>query len=170
MLKTIILVRHGETEKDKTNPERNLTARGVAQMISSAKKLKPIIKGINTVLITTNTLRAQRSAQIISEELNIPVVAIFNDLRVENLDQLGEIPDKELFEKYFQQKNLPKSIPTPKEMAKRFIKAVQSQNSEVVIVVGHGIALECYDFYQKQFKSSLPNLFELDYGNFIVLD
>ncbi len=170
MLKTIILVRHGETEKDKTNPERSLTARGVTQMVSCAKKLEPIINRKNAVIITTNTLRAQRSAQIISKELKIPVVAIFNDLRVENLDLLGEVPNKQLFEKYFEQKGLPKSIPTPKEMAERFMKAVQSQNpSEVVIVVGHGLALESFAYYQERLKSSLANLSELDYSEFIVL-
>ncbi len=174
MLNTIILIRHGETEANKENPSRGLTSRGRKQVIKTAIAIQKSIVG-PCKIISTSTQRARESSRVISERLNIPIAAEFENLRVENIQEIGTKRNyKDLTALYFHlfsESKLPKIIPTPLEMAKRFLLAISSlvENPFTIIVVGHSAALESFANYQTKYLPTQKIKGELKYGQFVIL-
>lgn len=168
---TIILVRHGESEKDKTNLLRKLTTRGKNQILKTADKIKPLAKKGESEIITTTTPRAVESAKIISSNLAIPIKRNFGNLRVENIDKLGNSKDElsfVYFEK-FRKGKLPQTIPSPNKVVKRFFAAINKTCSKILVIVGHSGALETFTVFQERFIPDRKISKELRYGEFIVL-
>src|SRR3989338_7124599 len=67
-IQKILLIRHGETEKDKSNPSRGLTEKGISQIRLVSKVIRPFISS-NTQILSSDTNRAKQTAQIIGETL-----------------------------------------------------------------------------------------------------
>lgn len=172
MINKIILIRHGESEKDKTNPNRNITTKGIKQIRLSSIKIKRVIKNENSLIICSNTLRTKNSGQIISEKLGLDLVVSKSNLRVQNI-QLLERKKRVLLLDYFesfQKGTLPKSIPSPIKVANRFLMLVKKYSKyESLIIVGNSGGLESFITYQKKFIPDSPFKRELKYGEFVVL-
>lgn len=175
MIKKIILIRHGESERDKTNPDRKITPRGIRQIQKAAYDIIPVVNGKKCEIISTATVRTVQSAKIISEKLGIPYSKTSPNLRVENINVLEKKYPKEkditfLYFKIFEKGVLPQEIPSPKIVVKRFFKAFKGlADNEIAIVVGHSGALESFALYQDLFLSKTKLKRELKYGEFIVL-
>lgn len=174
MIKTIILTRHGETEKNKDDPERKLTSSGKRQMKVAAGLIKPLVQGKEMVIVSTQTDRARSSSNIVSKEIGCKII-YSNNLRVENIKLLQNPKDKnknltQLYFQNFDAGKLPASIPPPTEIVKRFQEIISNnQQLNILIFVGHSGALESFINYQTIFKSNIKLERELNYGEVVVL-
>lgn len=170
MITQVVIIRHGQSEKDKRNPNRGITEVGKSQIKSAAQALKVLAKGKRVVLIASNTPRAQQSAGILSKALTADILT-FPKLRVENLDLLSEDPDKlfNLYFKSFEEGELPKAVLSPKEMAGEFLNIIGGiKGYDMGIIVGHSVALEAFANYQQIFLPG-EKVDELGYGEFFIL-
>lgn len=167
----IILIRHGESEKDKENPLRQLTENGKRQIAEAGAVLKKLIGTGSAEIIASTTPRAVQSASLLSKILNIRFEKKFSNLRIENIEQVSKDRDNLTF-KYseaFKKKTLPFKVPSPRAMVRRFLDAVATSDSDTVIIVGHSGALEAFANYQQIFLPEKKLEGELKYGEFIVL-
>ncbi len=174
-LQKIILIRHGESEKDKNKPLRGITPRGKYQMEKTAKNIHSLVRSKSCEIISTKTIRTKQSAEILSGVIQVPFQISGNNLRVENIKSLSiNINSKKdltfhYFDKY-RKALLPAKIPPPTTIAKRFLRVVKKfKKAEVLIIVGHSGALEAFALYQDVFKPQKQIQKELNYGEFIVL-
>lgn len=175
MVKQVIIIRHGETEKDKSNPERDLTPNGKQQIIKTSKEIRKFIQGSKIALITTNFKRSIHSGEIIKKELAINEKTIrYNDLIVENINSLNPEMNLDLTFSYFKSSNdgmLPSNIPTPQVVAQRFLDLIAATvGPELLIIVSHSGAIESFINYQNQYISNKRIKKELKYGEFVVLE
>ncbi len=167
----IILIRHGESEKDKNNPLRGLTEKGKKQIAETGVVLKKLAANQSVEIISSTTPRAVQTAEILAKALEAPFTKRFCNLRVENIEQISN--DREnLTARYFEafaKKILPSKVPSPRAMVRRFLDAVDVSSAEIVIIAGHSGALEAFANYQTIFTSEKKLERELKYGEFIVL-
>lgn len=175
MVKTIILIRHGESEKDKNNPKRGLTSNGISQIKNTAKKLVSLIENKSCLIITTKTKRTRRSAAILSKILKIKVKQTQIGLRVDNFDVIeAKYPKTKnqtfMYFNDYDTNQLESSVPAPNVIANRFLKIAGKLEQDLIIFVGHGAALESFVKYQSVFISNKILEKELEYGEFIVLE
>lgn len=175
MPKTIIVIRHGESESDKNNPYRRLTPVGKSQIAESAKKIKELMGNSGGQIVTTQTTRTIQTATILSKILEFPVKETRINLRVENFGIIEERypKSKNLTFKYFEDfKNgkLDPTIPAPTQIAGNFLKVIGKFENELIIIVSHGAALESFVLYQSTYKTNKVVNNELNYGEFIVLN
>lgn len=175
MLKTVILIRHGESEQKKDDPERKITPKGKRQIEDVIGGIEPLVKNKKCEIISTPTPRTVESAKIISVKLNLPFRKTFPKLRVENIKKItSKKQSSELTFAYFEKAEkgrLPNEVPAPTEIVNRFSQAISKvSKNEVLIVVGHSGALETFVNYQKLFKARKKLRKELSYGEFIVLE
>lgn len=176
MLKNIILVRHGETEKNKNNPNRKLTKKGVQQMKETANKVNLLVKNSNSIILCSSTKRAIESAKILSKILEVPYRHEKTSLRVENIKILEEKYQQKtnvtfLYFKCFENAELPEEISSPVVVAQRFLKVVKKVKiKNQIIIVGHGSALETFALFQNEFIPNKRIRKELKYGEFVVLE
>lgn len=173
MVKNIVLIRHGESEKDKTNPQRGLTSRGKNQIKNASEKIKKIISG-SSKIVSTATVRTEQTAQIISGILGVNFETTSINLRVDNFDlieeEFGKVSD--IVFKYFgkfENGKMDSRITSPVEILNRFNKLIKKFKCENLIIVGHSAALECFIEYQDRFIANTNFKKELEYGEFIVL-
>lgn len=176
MLKNIILIRHGQSQKDKSNSQRKLTSVGVEQILNTAKRICHHSPQINDSLeiFTSNTTRTIMSADILAKYFMIDEVKTNTNVRVENIDLLETMTDEDITARYFnlfEDSQLPKTITPPTIIAAMFIETVSGvkQNTENLIIVGHGSALEAFAYYQDVFKPPVPFSKELRYGDWLWL-
>lgn len=171
MIRKIILIRHGETEKSKTNPNRELTRKGKSQIRKSSREISSLLALSETVILSNQIARAIQSAQILSVKLGLPLLLAKENLRIENIRTLRR---KNLLGAYisaFNKNKLPPTIPTPTGIVNRFMKEIgKVQSAKNIILVGHGGALEIFAMFQEQFRTNSDNAKELGYGEFIVLE
>lgn len=176
MIKIIILIRHGEPERDKSNPERKLTPMGQKQIKRAGERILSLVKNRKCIILTTPTVRTIQSAEIISKILKVPYQKARADLRVENINKIeksaeGKVDITFLYLKIFKERKLPKKIPSPKTIARRFFEQLKKiKNKDIVIIVGHSGALESFALNQKVYKPSKEITKELAYGEFVVLE
>ncbi len=174
MLETIVLIRHGESQKDKSNPDRKLTIKGRKQVASAAKAIASIADNGKIKIICTNTTRTTESAQIFSKIMKLNFETIQVNLRVKNIEKLKTGNTEDLTFKYFKmfdKNNLPEEVTSPILLARRFLRITLRFNNfyKTLILVGHAGGLESIANYQKVFLPSQPIKKELGYGEFIVL-
>lgn len=173
--KLLILIRHGETEKDKTNPNRKLTKNGKKQVKSTCKKLKPHLKNLKGIVITSDRLRALETANIVSKEFGIKIVKEISNSSVENITILENEKPIDLDLTFYYFKNyidgkLPKAIPSPKTISRRIMRVIgKFVNPGFIIVIGHGIALESLAVFQNKYKLVGKLNKELEYGDYLIL-
>lgn len=168
----IILLRHGESEKDKENPLRGLTEKGKKQIAETGTVLKKLTSNQSVEIISSTTPRAVQTAEIIAKALEAPFTKRFCNLRIENIEQVSgdqENLTARYFEAFAKRKALPSKVPSPRAMVRRFLDAVDTSNAEVVIIAGHSGALEAFAGFQTIFTSEKKLERELKYGEFIVL-
>ena len=167
----IIIIRHGESEKDKSNPLRGLTEKGKKQIAETGVVLKKLAANQSVEIISSTTPRAVQTAEIFAKALEAPFTKRFCNLRVENIEQVSRNQEN-LTAKYFEafaKKALPFKVPSPRAMVRRFLDAVGASNAEIVIIAGHSGALEAFAAFQTIFTSEKKLERELKYGEFIVL-
>lgn len=170
--KKIFLVRHGRTGRDKNNPLRPITNLGKIGVVKTANEIKKLIDNRPTEIISTPTVRATQTGKIISDILKVDLNNTFKNLRIENITSIGN-PDDDLTFIYigkYKKGELPKDIPNPIVICKRFMEAISNTKSENLIIVGHSGALETFAIFQKEYSLSKPILKELKYSEFIVLE
>lgn len=167
----IILIRHGESEKDKNNPLRQLTENGKKQIANAGAVLKNLMDTPDAEIISTTAPRAVQSAQILAQKLGVPFKKRFANLRVENIELISANPDNLTFKYFsaFEAGVLPKRVPSPRAIVRRFLKAVDTSNARILIIVGHSGALESFANYQDLFSPDKRLKRELRYGEFVVL-
>lgn len=150
MTNKIIVIRHGETEADKTNPTRKLTPLGISQINMAAKKIEKEVKGKIALIVCNNTFRTIQSAQILSRNLGLKFIVAKANLRIKVVDG--------------------KEVPSRINMARRFLWVVKKYNyANILIIVGNGGALESFINYQTIYKPSRKISRELKYAEFVIL-
>lgn len=169
--KTLILIRHAESEKNKNNPLRSLTSRGKLQAQKAATALSLLVSG-SVEIISTTTPRTMETGKILSKILTVPFDKTFENLRVENINELGNSSENLtlIYFKKYKENSLPKNLPTPSEIVRRFIKAISQIECDTLIIVGHSGALETFASFQKNYKFNGPISDELNYAEFLVLN
>src|SRR3989344_6614127 len=122
MLNKIILIRHGESEKDKNNPLRGLTEKGKKKIAETGVVLKKLAAKQSVEIISSTTPRAVQTAEILAKVLNVPFTKRFCNLRVENIEQVSQDPDNLTFRYFaaFDKKSLPSKVPSPRAIVRRF--------------------------------------------------
>lgn len=176
MVKTVVVIRHGETTANKTDPKRGLTDLGAKKTNAQAEKIKAIIGTRKTEIVCTKTTRSIESAEILSSILDSPIRAKKYDLRVDRLYLLESSGDELILEKYINATNgnkLPAKVPSPKTVARRFLGAIVESEPEVevLVVVSHSIAIEAFLRYQSVYSSDKKTInSQLDYSDFVVLE
>lgn len=173
MTQKIILIRHGESQKNKEDPLRRLTVLGIKEIRQTAKRIQPLVENKKCRIVSTSTPRATESAQILSQELGIKFNNSFADLRVENIKELTTKRNGLTWEYFqaFKEKRLPKQIPPPNVIAKRFLEAASKfKKQEILIFIGHSGALEAFALFQKKFEPTTKLKKELEYGEHIILE
>ncbi len=63
-MKRLILIRHGQTQISKSDPERTLTIEGEDSIADAAEKIMPYLVG-GVVILHSPTLRTRQSAIVI---------------------------------------------------------------------------------------------------------
>lgn len=175
MVKTLILLRHGQSEADKNNPKRKLTPVGKTQIKRAARSIRLLIDGKKSLIITTQTTRTRKSARILSKILGVQVRETRLELRVKNFDLIEKKFKKvknlsRLYLNDFSSGNLDKRVSKPTQIVANFLKLLGRLDQEIAIIVGHGAALETFALYQTQFRLTVPYITDLRYGEFIVLE
>jgi broad specificity phosphatase PhoE len=176
MLKDIILVRHGQSQKDKSNPQRKLTSTGAKQILNTSKEIYNLFPSVKVSLeiFTSNTTRTIMSANILANYFKIGEVKTSANIRVKNIDLLETVTDEDITVKYFslfENNQLSKTITPPPIVAARFLKVVTkiNESTENIIIVGHGTALEAFAYYQDIFIPAIHFSKELGYGDWLWL-
>lgn len=175
-MKRLILIRHGQTQKGKNDPERTLTLEGEDSITEAAERLRPYLIG-EVVILHSPTLRTRQSAIIIAEVLGC------EDIRTAGLRMIGPeyiasranssellgIPAAAVYmQKMHAQHD---QIEASEQLVTRFNEIFSSYQEDSVIAVSHEPAIMCFLNAVKDF-SVLYKSFEQDlyYADFIVLE
>jgi broad specificity phosphatase PhoE len=150
---TLILVRHGETKKNKAGELHGafdselLTAKGRRQLIKTSEALK----NMNISLVyTSEENRAQESAKIVSENLGVPLKKIaglqernWGDFSGKSWDEVKEVLDPMTLQERFTYK--PPEGESWKEAEERLInvvkKVLRMNEGKTVAIITHGGAI-----------------------------
>ena len=156
-VKLIYFVRHGETESNaldlRQGPEGCLTEKGRGQALATAKRF-PKHKGRPQVIISSPYERTRETAEIIGEELKMPVE--YCDLLVERKNpseivghsgterEVREIVGR--IDQSFHEDNLrysdEENFVDLKERAKKLLRYIKGRSEKRIIMVTHGIFLK----------------------------
>jgi|SRR3989344_6472687 len=174
-MKTLILVRHGETEVDKAR-DRVLTNSGKEHVNEVAVMMKNYCKG-KIVVCYSKTFRAKQTAEIIGKVLDSKRL-YENEFRIKNADNIrdlikrNEINNIRPAQTYLELGNCAKwKIESPKDLYSRWLNILNTLIEETVIVVSHEGSLEAFIYNQRSFelvyKSFSGRYF--GYSDFVVL-
>ena len=146
-MKRLILVRHGQTTKDKTNPDRGLSPRGIIQVKALSQRLQSLVIP-PTIILHSPTHRAQQTASIIAKTFHANTKPA--DLRLKNIDllQLKGMQPAPAYLNLNQYGN----IESPPELVNRWLKIFNSINHTTVIAISHEASLEAFFYHQTRFK------------------
>ncbi|MFQ5493284.1 MAG: histidine phosphatase family protein [Candidatus Dojkabacteria bacterium] len=177
-MKKLILVRHGETQRDKRNPDRKLTSQGIEQTRDLSRRLVQYINGKIRILHTPS-LRAAQTAEIIAKQLagyDIKPKLSTIKARVRNIDAMGtEIrKGKEAgtkpAETYLHKHSRFPSVETPQQFVARIESAIKSIIEETVLIVSHEGSLEALFYSTTVFETKYKNFDRyFSYSDFAVL-
>lgn len=187
-IQNIILVRHGETTKDKSDSNRRLTSRGKADMKLTAKKIQKFIN-CDVTLTSANNNRAIESAEILSTCLKIPfkkdISLEVDSFLIKSWDPIKKLQvsdtnykDRDLTEIYFdlyQKDMLPKDVTSPEIVGQKFYKIIKNLKltTKCLIIVANGGSLESAAFYQSFYVPKFGDkLYQkpINYSEFIILE
>lgn len=172
-MEKIILVRHGETQKNKNNPDRVLTQNGFDQIRECARQIRKIIHEDSCVIFSAKNLRSVQSALILSEEIGVHISPNFLHLSLGMISKLGDT-EEERFMRYqilADDGLLPEGISSPERILEKFSRYISKVNKRVIIFVGNGGILDVLLRYKTGFKIS-KNIIKtiFDYGEYTVLE
>lgn len=143
----LILVRHGQTTQDKTNPDRGLSPSGIIQVKILSQRLQSLVIQ-PAIILHSQTHRAQQTAFIIARRLHINTKPA--DLRLKNIDLL-QPKDARPAQAYLSL-NQYGNIESPQELVDRWLKIFNSVNHSTVIAISHESSLEAFFYHQIVFK------------------
>lgn len=175
-MKRLILIRHGQTQKGKNEPERTLTLEGEDRIAEAADKLYPYILG-PVIILYSPTLRTRQSAIIIGEVLDCENIWSA-DLRMigpeliasrANAGSLLGIPAAAVYMQKMHDQ--PVQIETPEQLVNRFNEIFNSYAEDTVIAVSHEPALNTFIKSIKGFNTVFKSFDRsFDYADFIILE
>lgn len=164
-MKRLILVRHGQTTKDKTNPDRGLSSRGIIQVKLLSQHLQPLVIQ-PAIILYSQTHRAQQTAFIIARRLHINTKP--TDLRLKNIHLLQ--PKGIRPAQAYLGLNKYRDIESPQELVDRWLKIFNSVNHSTVIAISHEVSLEAFFYHQAVFRLERKNFRKFfDYADFASL-
>ena len=188
-IQKIIMMRHGQTGSDKTDPDRLLIPTGITELRSKLDQLKTEVNLYPVEIISTGTPRAIQTAQIISKYLCIEYNRYLTDKASEFLIsewtsiyniklEYPEYFEKDLTEIYLSLNSLgklPADIKRPQEVAKTFLDFIKSIKSDVktLVYVANGGSIEAACYYQNMYrpaKNDIINQKILGYSDYIILN
>jgi len=175
-MKRLILIRHGQTQISKSDPERTLTIEGEDSIADAAEKIMPYLVG-RVVILHSPTLRTRQSAIVIGEVIGCEDIRSA-DLRMIGPEFLaaranaGDLLGISAAVVYMRKMHIqPDQIETPAQLVNRFDEIFKSYEEETVIAVSHEPSIRAfmeamsgYDVLFKSFESDLL------YADFIVLE
>jgi len=175
-MKTLILVRHGETKSNNKSNKRHLTTTGKRQINSRAKLLKKFING-KLAIIYSPTVRARQTAKIIASVIKTSILSEA-ELRIKNADLIAEFihnnksrgirPAKTYLEMTDYRQFL---VESPMELFKRLETIIEKYDIETILLVSHEASLEGFLLAQNKYKivyKTFSKYFE--YGDFAILE
>jgi broad specificity phosphatase PhoE len=148
-MKRLILIRHGQTQKGKNEPERTLTIEGEDAIAEAAFAMRKYILG-SVAILHSPTLRTRQSANIIGEVIGCEDIQKA-DLRVNgvelvaaraNASKIFGIPEAAIYMQKVQSLNL--EIETPEQTYLRFKEIFNSINAQTIIAVSHEPAIRIF--------------------------
>ena len=159
----IYFMRHGQDEQDKLGgwSSNHLTDTGKIQALNACNGLKRI--GLNKV-ITSDLNRAVETAQIVSQELSLPVYTNSN-LREVNNGDLANLSKEEFVKKYpglyFRSLGMNEHYPngeSPSEFLTRIkselIRIINTEGNSNTLVVSHGGVMRILESLVEELKWS----------------
>ena len=164
-MKRLILVRHGQTTPDKSNPDRGLSPHGIIQIKALSLLLQPLIIK-PTIIIHSPTYRAKQTARIIAKQLSIRTKTA--NLRLKNVGNLqpGNIRPAQAYLSLNQYGN----IESPQKLVNRWLKIFNSVTHTTVIAISHEASLEAFFYHQTTFKLERKSFRKFfDYADFASL-
>ncbi len=177
-MENLILIRHGETGDNKSDPKRALTKEGQRKVGEVALLLSRNFKDKEFLILTTDTYRAVQTSNILAKELTVNKI-VKSKLRILNLDNLRSIiqsnekkrirpaktylsmPDNQLKEL---------EVETSDQVFNRWTKLIKDFKAKNVIIVSHECSLEAFLSKQKGYtviRKSFKKYF--NYGDFAIL-
>lgn len=154
----LYIVRHGETEENRLHILQGhlpgtLTLQGIEQVHKTAEYLLSQ-KILFSRIVSSDLKRAMDSAQILAENLNLPIIPM-KMLRERDWGKYTGITIAEAKEKYFKEGkwNFPDSAETDEEIYQRAQSVLmylkENYNDEVILLVTHGqFARNLFGAYQ----------------------
>lgn len=188
IIKTIIFIRHGQTTDDKNDPNRSLTNAGITLVSKTCNQISQEINLFPVEIISTNTVRAIQTAQILSDYLKIKyrqdlslkasafLIKEWNYIR-QIKSQNIKYSSSDLTYIYLslaENNKLPANIKRPFQVANQFIKFIKSIKSDAktLIFIANGGSIEAASYYQKYYlpdKNDIVNKRILDYSEYLIL-
>lgn len=162
-MKHLILIRHGQTETNKFNNERQLTKSGRETIQHKALELGKFVVG-DIAIIHSPTLRAIQTAQILHSNFNYS--ALFQEeLRILNANNISsakiylELDD---YKKY--------SVESPVELFERFDNIMKKYSQNTIVIVSHEGTLEAFLRVQNNYSLVYKTFDQFfDYGDYAIL-
>lgn len=168
---TLILIRHGETERNKSSPLRELTSKGKNAIKQVAHELQTYTSS-SVNIFCTNTVRTKQTAQLLKTVLRNARI-IIGPFRIIGIDHLKkEITEaKNPYNAYMHCIHLKaRAVETPQELVKRWLTQIATTNHETNIIVSHEISLEAFFYSQTQFQVKYQSFLQFfNYGDYAVL-
>lgn len=158
-MKKLILIRHGETTKDKSDEKRVLTSNGIARSKELAQELSSHIENTNkTVIIHTGKLRSIETAVLVAHNNDITNIEQLN-FRIKHLgilsNQLNSAKDasESLVECYLKLHKQFLEIENKKDYITRIEKELEKvfQIYDLVIAVSHEVSMEVFIEYSVKY-------------------
>ena len=168
-MKKIILVRHGQTIQDKSNPDRGLSPVGIKQVSNLAQSLNLSIIS-PAVILHSNTHRAAQTAHIIGQSLSITNICSAN-LRIQHIDKIAQLIRHHPAQAYLSLKRYHHyGVESPAQLTKRWLKIISPLKAKTIILVSHEASLEAFLYSQKIFnvKHKSFNQF-FDYADYALI-
>ena len=175
-MKTLIILRHGKTDKNKSKHNRRLTADGQLQVFNLACKLKNYCSK-PTHIYCSPTVRAKETALIISKIVASTKI-IMAECRVLGIDTIkNTIEANERrgitpIETYFDLQNYESiGVESPEALVSRWLKLFESCDAETIIIVSHEVTLEAFFYYQTFFQVMYQSFtMNFDYADYAILE
>lgn len=176
-MKTIIFIRHGNTDKSDRSPERHLTRTGKLNIMQKAKEISQRLEIKNVLVITSDTNRAKETGEIIADKLNTGNL-VTRDVRIKGLGQIAENLDnlkkqnKSLVEYYLSLSEYTEfGIESPENFVLRIEKIVKEfRGYDCLFFVTHEISLEVFVSLAKSFKAVYKSYSRVtNYGDYAIL-
>ena len=165
-MKRLILVRHGQTTPDKSNPDRRLFSAGIRQVKALSRRLRPLLIH-PAIILHSPAHRAHQTAQILAQELAIPSLRPA-PLRIKNINLL-QLKGRRPAQAYLSL-NQHGNIESPQDLVGRWLKIFNSIKHATVIAVSHEASLEAFFYHQTTFKLERKSFRKFfDYADFASL-